>query len=127
MKKHLLWTFIMTSILMTTAQGTERLVCRERHQDHSSSSLSLIPHEVYGVLGELSFDGLSAQMICSQVTPNSMECLGHWKRDGQVQERLELYVIESGQVDKARAYFGLPSEYGKKQVWFECTAQVGSN
>lgn len=126
MKNHvyLMFFIYMTFSNLTFAQ--ERLECQDL-SENSTSSLNLVTHETYGVLGELYFEELRAHLVCSQVTPSSMECLGHWKRNGQVQEKIELYVIESGQTHKAQAFFGLPSEYGKKQVWFECATELNLN
>lgn len=121
MKLMTLLSLIFLSLFSTTGHAIERLLCQDQSET-SASYLSLIPDKTYGVLGELSFDELKAHLICSQVTPSSMECLGHWKMDGKVQDKIELYVIESDQTQKAQAFFGLPSDYGKKQVWFECSS-----
>ena len=121
-------TYLFIFCLFTTTRGyaLEYLICQDQ-SEASSSYLSLIPHPTYGVLGELHFEELRAHLICSQVTPSSMECLGHWKRDGRVQDKIELSITESDQILKAQAFFSLPRDYGKKQVWFECNTELGLN
>jgi hypothetical protein len=121
----LLCLFIF-GLFTTKGHALEHLLCQDQ-SEASSSYLSLTPHPTYGVLGELRFEELRAHLICSQVTPSSMECLGHWKREGMVQDKIELYVTESDQVQKAQAFFSLPSDYGKKQVWFECITDLSLN
>lgn len=121
MKVIAFYSFIFLSLFMPTGQAIERLICQDQSET-SDSSLNLVPDQTYGVLGELKFEELEAHLICSQVTPSSMECLGHWKREEKVLDKIELYVIESDQDQKAQAFFGLPSDYGKKQVWFKCSS-----
>lgn len=116
------FSVILAGLLnVSEAKDSDYIYCIDSSAEISGPQLTLEQNKTYGVLGRLRFGDLEANVICNEVANDTLECLGHWAEEGQIQDKIEIYIVDQAQDQGPKAFFSLPYNYGKKEIWLNCS------